>query len=74
MKKIKTVERLVEMIHSLDTIKKNMVMFDKLDKAVVNLMSASSDPSKSFDTGLKLIDLTGRSLELDKRISKLERK
>lgn len=61
------------MIHSLDKIKKNMKMFKGLDDAIVNLMSTSSDPNKGVDIGCRLIGLTCKLLELDKRISKLEK-
>ncbi len=72
-KKIKIVERLIKMIDSLDTIIKKMVMFEKLDKTIVDLMSKSSDSNNLYDICYKLIDLTGRTLELDKRISKIEK-
>ncbi len=58
---------------SLDKIRENMKMLKGLDAAIVHLMSTSSDSKKGVDIGYRLIGLTCRILELDKRISKLER-
>jgi len=65
--------RLIDMIHSLDKIRKNMKMFESLDSTIVDLMSSSSDSKKGVEIGYRLIGLTCKLLELDKRISKLER-
>ena len=61
------------MIHSLDKIREKMIMFDNLDKAIVNLMSTNSNSKRGVEIGYRLIGLTCKLLELDKRISKLER-
>ncbi len=61
------------MIHSLNKIRENMKMLKDLDTAIVHLMSTISDSKKGVDIGCRLIGLTCGILELDKRISKLER-
>ena len=61
------------MIHSLNKIRKNMKMFEGLDAAIVDLMSTCSDSNKGVEVGYRLIGLTCKLLELDKRISKLEK-
>ncbi len=65
--------RLIDMIHSLNKIRENMKMLKDLDNAIVHLMSTISDSKKGVEIGYRLIGLTCKLLELDKRISKLER-
>ncbi len=50
-----------------------MKMLKDLDTAIVHLMSTISDSKKGVEIGYRLIGLTCKLLELDKRISKLER-
>lgn len=61
------------MRHSLETIRKNMIMLKSLDDTIVDLMSTCSDSEKGVDIGYRIIGLTCGLLEMDKRIAKLER-